>query len=175
MSNKEQIALDSKAVEVLKEAVGGGGSQGGASPYVLSFYDMLDATNDKHLDVERLIELGTAKVANFSEIELSIGGIVNIDLVSTKLNIQPYISPILRVSADSDNNIEIYMNGDYLVTENTTSNLVEALTLNKALIEETALTLLNDNGQDKYIGVVGIFTDTNAYPYTVEEFKSLFK
>ena len=174
MTNKEQIALDSKAVEVLKEAVGGGGSQGGASPYVLSYFDVTKAALNKSIDVEALITALTKIYPEFPTLEFDTASTLN--LISSTGDTH-YID-LLTIQMDSDNHLEVIIDGDHFAhPDGSTTKVVDILRETKTDIEDVVLSHFTSSAftDINWTGVVMLSGDTVMEPYPYEDFISIFK
>lgn len=149
---------------------GGGSSGGSGSPYVVSYFDILDIVKGKSIDVATLISILEEKISNFATLEVDS----QYDFTTTEQVFTSWGVSFIKLVIDSDNKVEIYVNGDYVVTESTTANIKQILTLNASGIENVTFSTFT-NLERAYIGSVYFGKYGNETPITVEELKTIFK
>ena len=151
---------------------GGGNSETPASgsPYVISYFDVLEIVKNKSIDVATLISILEEKISNFATLEVD----GQYSFTTTEQVFTSWSVSFITLVKDSDNNVEIYANGDYVVTESTTVNIKQILTLNASDIENVTFSTFTNLERD-YIGSVYFGKYGNETPITVEELKTIFK
>lgn len=157
------------ALETIAENGGGSGGGASGSPYVISYFDILDIVDNKYIDVTALVSVLEEKISNFNTLEVDS----QIDFTTTMQPYSEHEMSFIKLVKDSDGNVDIYVNDTYVRTENTTINIKQILTLNASDI--AAITFSNIQNMRNYVGSVYFGWYDNETPITVEEIKTIFK
>lgn len=128
--NKDEILLDSSAVELLKDAVGGGG-QGGEPITLGTTFAISKQIQGKHLDVDALLTL-VNKYAPDGTQGVFIG-----------LYQSQSLRGLIEIAADGSNSFIYVAENSLIETSTFESDVAEFLTNNKIAIEGAAINIQN--------------------------------
>lgn len=159
---------------MLKQTIGGGGGEQISSPYVLSYFDMVELAQGKVINVTQLIELLETKFDNFDNIEVGDNGSYLIASLGYAGHDGSKYLDLLHLETNSDDGVDIVLSGDYLTSVDTTKNIKQVLLLKQVAIENVVLNSLKYIDLDTISVITCAVDKVNVKPCTYSEFKSLF-